>query len=254
VTLGRAVLGKFRDFFLYLRYLNPNGYAFTAVRREEAPPDKFSTSYLLSDLEGFKEFQQGKMSPRLAKSLDCVKIDQGDRVLDIGCGRGEVLQAIKHCGGVPIGLDFSLDAVKISKRTSREEVVRADALNLPFTKEVFDKVLLLEVIYYLDNENIFRVFSEIRFLLKKRGKLLITTPSFGAAFLFQLGLFLRSGHKQRPSLINPRMMLRKLGYATKLKTETYMPTGQMRFKRQLYKILFDLLSVKRCYFVASKEY
>ena len=53
----------------------------------------YSRAYYLSDCEGFSEFHKTwgrKPSRRLAKCIELLGPGRGQRIVDLGCGRGEV--------------------------------------------------------------------------------------------------------------------------------------------------------------------
>jgi len=80
--------------------------------------------------------------------LDCLGIEPGDRVLDVGCGpgRGVALGADRATEGFVAGIDSSPTMVRqasrrnrLARRDGRVQVVRADAGRLPFPDAHFDK-------------------------------------------------------------------------------------------------------------------
>jgi ubiquinone/menaquinone biosynthesis C-methylase UbiE len=78
-------------------------------------------------------------------------VQPGDRVLDLGCGRGESSAEILRLGATPIALDYAAAAVSLTHRHlgGRSVVVRADAAHLPFRTNSFDRVLMGDVIEHL---------------------------------------------------------------------------------------------------------
>jgi ubiquinone/menaquinone biosynthesis C-methylase UbiE len=95
--------------------------------------------------------------------------------LSIGCGSGELEQHLAECGHAVIGLDLSHTLLKRASRKGLELLVQADAGRLPFGAARFDLVLIMETIGYFALD---AVFEEARRVLRRRGRLVIT--SYGA--------------------------------------------------------------------------
>ncbi len=99
------------------------------------------------------------------KEVECLKkiVPEG-LILEVGVGTGRFAEKLSA-----IGIDASLDMLKVAKK--RVEVVRGDANSLPFKSEVFDAVLLIVTICFLENPK--KAVEEIRSVLKKGGYLII---------------------------------------------------------------------------------
>ena len=92
------------------------------------------------------------------------------RVLDLGCGRADLLRNI-DCQ-LKVGLDISLEALK---DTSPSVIrVRADAEDIPFVSGFFDAILCLDLIEHV--RNLLSVMSEIGRILRAGGTLLLACP------------------------------------------------------------------------------
>lgn len=94
------------------------------------------------------------------------------KVLSIGCGSGELEQRLAEAGHHVVGVDVSLAILKSARRRGMAAAVLGDALLLPFPPGYFDRVLICETIGYLD---LAAAFREANRVLKKRGRLIITT-------------------------------------------------------------------------------
>ena len=72
--------------------------------------------------------------------VDCLEVERGDRVLDVGCGPGlAVAYAAERSDGPVVGVDASATMVRQALRRNRDavrqgrvEILRADAARLPF--------------------------------------------------------------------------------------------------------------------------
>jgi len=101
----------------------------------------------------------------------------GDKVLDLGCGNGRFFEFLKDKDIHYIGVDFSEKLVEIAKeKYPKVKFQVADALNLPFPNNYFDKIYSIAVLHHIPSEK-FRIqfFEEARRILKPNGFFI---PSF----------------------------------------------------------------------------
>ncbi len=96
-------------------------------------------------------------------------------ILDIGCGTGANLQALKQFGNTT-GSDVSLAAVQYCHSRGLVEVVQqTDANRLPFDSGRFDLVTCLDVIEHIEDD--LGMMREVARVLKPGGASLFTTPA-----------------------------------------------------------------------------
>lgn len=90
-------------------------------------------------------------------------------ILDLGCGAGRDLAYFAKAGFRVIGLDYSLNLLRIAKTVSRQKVVLADLGMPPFAPATFDAVWALASLLHVPRYRIRTVLSDIRGLLKPPG-------------------------------------------------------------------------------------
>lgn len=73
------------------------------------------------------------------------------RVLDIGCGRGELLRDLKSQGHEPIGVDVEAECVEISRQFSVAELGGFSDLERLFSTQSFDVIVTSHVIEHVDS-------------------------------------------------------------------------------------------------------
>jgi ubiquinone/menaquinone biosynthesis C-methylase UbiE len=145
------------------------------------PPDVYDREYFLSETcEGADEFHSGRgLSPLKARQVAHLAPAPGTRVLDVGCGRGEVLLACARAGADVAGIDYAATAVEISRETLAEvagaEVVQGDVAALPWPDASFDAVLSGDVIEHLVPEDAAAMLREARRVLRPGGRLVLHT-------------------------------------------------------------------------------
>lgn len=150
-------------------------------------PSVYTEDYYLSDCTGFEEYKQSygdKFEPRFKEIIKYFKINQGMKLLDIGCGRGElVFFAAKH-GAEATGIDYSKEAIRLAnilKNKKSIEIRRKmkfyvmDAKKLKFPNSFYDTVILTDVIEHLYDEELDILFKELKRVLKKSGILIVHT-------------------------------------------------------------------------------
>lgn len=111
----------------------------------------------------------------------------GSRLLEIGCGAGNLLLQATVPGSYPLALDLSMQALTFV-RSRLQEAAFGDAAPsgfactqaigeaLPFRDGSFDCILLSEVIEHLDAPQ-FSIREAVR-VLKPGSRLLVTTPNY----------------------------------------------------------------------------
>jgi ubiquinone/menaquinone biosynthesis C-methylase UbiE len=112
------------------------------------------------------------------------EIDDGDLVLDVGCGGGIDLAKYadsKSCELV--GVDFSGENINRSRliasrkrQASQVFLVLADALNLPFRPICFDKTVSYSTIDHIPKDRE-KSIQEMARVTKERGEVTITVPN-----------------------------------------------------------------------------
>ncbi len=115
-------------------------------------------------------------------------VGNNQKILDIGCGRGEIGQLIKEKGNQVFGLDIVPALVQVANREGiKAKVADIEEEAIPF-QEKFDFVLAGEIIEHVFNTQDF--LKKISRSLKKNGQLIITTPnlaSMGRRLLLLVG-------------------------------------------------------------------
>ncbi|MBN1260925.1 MAG: methyltransferase domain-containing protein [Anaerolineae bacterium] len=149
------------------------------------PPDLYDEAYFLGACEGYAEFSSSagrRLSRRLSQALAVAGIVPGMRVLDVACGRGEILRHVIQLGAQAFGVDYAWAAVTLSHRvaTSPEDgaragVYHANACRLPFSDAVFDRVLMLDIVEHLYPEELQQALAEAYRVLKPGARIVVHT-------------------------------------------------------------------------------
>jgi SAM-dependent methyltransferase len=104
------------------------------------------------------------------------QLKPGHLVLEVGCGTGNVLQALrKACPqGKVVGLDLWFDGLSHAQRRSDGFLVQGDVRNCPFGKQ-FELIGMFDVLEHVPED--VETLSALRRLLRTGGKLLLTVPA-----------------------------------------------------------------------------
>src|SRR3989344_4276083 len=154
-------------------------------------PKHYTTVYYLTDATGFKEFKEswGKvLEPRLSRIVKELPSVEGLRVLDIGCGRGELVYwAARNGANDVLGIDYSRHAIHLANQARKHypknirKKVRfelRDAKKIDFARGSFDLIIMTEILEHLYPEEQEVILRKISNILSKNGLLFIhTAPS-----------------------------------------------------------------------------
>ena len=102
---------------------------------------------------------------KIKKRLEEIFTNSNDKILDVGCGDKPYYH--KYMKGKITCFDI--------KKSSKTHIV-GNADFLPFRKNSFDKIIMVNSLYYFNNS--FNVIKDLNAILKNDGKLIIITPFF----------------------------------------------------------------------------
>lgn len=107
-------------------------------------------------------------------------LKKGDTVLDLGCGNGRWLETFKKQGVKYFGLDDSEKLIQIAQSKYPDaNFIKANALNLPFSNNYFDKVYSIAVFHQIPSDEFrFRFLEEVKRVLRPDGLLILTVWRF----------------------------------------------------------------------------
>jgi len=126
----------------------------------------------------------------LTARYDMLGVDQGDAVLDLGCGFGRHAFEAARRGARVVALDAGRDEVLAVRATfaamfdagelgadTLAVAVQGDALALPFADETFDRVICSEVLEHIPDD--VGAMAELARVLRRGGTMAVTVPRRG---------------------------------------------------------------------------
>lgn len=163
--------------------------------------------------------------------------NSGEKILDLGCGSGRLLEILKIRDINYIGLDSSQDLIEVAQKNyPKEKFIVGDGLNLPFPQDFFDKIFSIRTVHHVPSKEFrFQFFQEAKRVLKPGGLFILT-----AWYLYKL----RS--KKNFLLMVKNIFLKTIGESKLDFGDALIPWGNkaMRYyhyftKRELQKLALE---------------
>jgi SAM-dependent methyltransferase len=120
------------------------------------------------------------------------------RILDVGCGYGRLSMAVieRFPEADIIGVDISENYVSLYKKHTNRPAFVGAVENFPAELGIFDCIICVTVLMYVDDENLGGAINQLFLHLKPKGKLILIEPHYsGTHFQTVFGilpLFMKS--------------------------------------------------------------
>lgn len=132
--------------------------------------------------EEFVCSQGRNLRPRVRYCLELADLKPGMRILDVGCGRGEVVLYCARQGIKAVGIDYSKEAISIAKQ-ARARHTTAEQRRMRFIcddvknieGESFDRIFMLDLVEHLYDWELYQLFQSSKKLLAPAGEIIIHT-------------------------------------------------------------------------------
>jgi len=106
------------------------------------------------------------------KVVELLKHEKKGRLLDAGAGQGFLSQRLQDIGFEVVAADLNTDKFKIPSIKCQKIDLNKD---FPYQDAFFDYIICIETIEHLENP--YHLIREFNRMLKKKGKLIISTPN-----------------------------------------------------------------------------
>lgn len=149
----------------------------------------YNKEYYLENCTGHNEFiyfDEDNMLTRYKKAISLAGDLKDKRVLDVGCGRGEVACYCALRGAEVLGIDYSPDAIELAnslktKLIPQEKQIKINFVQLDVTEmqseyqKQFDLIFMLDVVEHLSESELENTVKCLYNLLSDNGVLIIHT-------------------------------------------------------------------------------
>lgn len=172
--------------------------------------------------EAYAEFLANWDPTFYAKYTDSLKPDTaGDRVLDVGCGAGQVIHQLTEAGYEAYGVDVSEPNIQKARRFT-ERAIMYDGRTLPFESAYFGSAGALNVLEHVEEPEAF--VREIVRVVRPGGRVVLSSPNFFRA------IGLRDYHPKMRGITNKwRNFVRMFQKRRQMRNDP----GSVRFDRML---------------------
>ena len=159
------------------------------VGEQIVDPALYDKRYFLTDNDGWREWENGldsNLHSKFRRALELAGPVAGKNVLDVGCGRGELVYYCVKKGASALGIDYSQAAIEIANQTLRRlppglkkkaKAAVGNAESYNFT-ERYDVIFMIEVAEHIYDWQLREAVSRIKSILNPGGKLIIITPNY----------------------------------------------------------------------------
>jgi len=184
------------------------------------------------------------------------RIRLSDKFLDVGCWDGKRVESLlKKCQ--PYGLEIDQNKLDLASKEIRKRLFLGDITKKETIKKIkkkFDWIFLGEVLEHIEDDEL--ALKNINFLLKRNGKLVLTTPK--SIFLLEFWdpawirwKFLGGQRHHHYTKLELYEKLKKAGFTLK----EIRLTGNMRWLifRWINTILKNILKLKKSYPCEKKK-
>lgn len=116
------------------------------------------------------------VSQNINALLDAIDVDGPYVILDLGCGPGRDLCQFEELGHEAVGLDGSIELVRIARTKTNCEVLHQNFLNLDLPVARFDGIFANASLFHVPNSELTQVLDNLAATLKYGGVLLCSNP------------------------------------------------------------------------------
>ncbi len=251
----------------------------TSNQKKSLPSELYTEEYFLTACEGYDVFLESEgqhLSRRLHDAFAVAGVKPGMRLLDVGCGRGEIVRHCMRLGIAAFGMDYAEAAARMTRDVIASEraaaadhaikagVCRSDAKKLPFPTGYFDRVLMFDVVEHLYPWELHEAMVEVRRVLRDDGRFIIHTApnrwydAYAYPWVRRVRTWLGQGgaypkdpraitpvnqdvHVNEQDIVSMRQTLRQAGFKSKVWLDSPPQNRQESFVMAgLRRIAFDL--------------
>lgn len=148
----------------------------------------------------------------LQKTIELIDIKENSRILDLGCGTGNLLKILEdeNKNLMLFGIDISEKMLKIAAaKLKKSKLILNSAENINFKENFLDIVFSTEAFHHFSNYNL--IMKNIHKILKKDGKLIVLDVDFGF-ILNKIFHFIEPGNNKMHSPYEFKKLFKQYGF------------------------------------------
>ena len=157
------------DFVMKLHQSTKRDYVARVTSHDKAECSQVAIQYGKDYWDGERQYgyggyqYDGRWNPIAQAMVNHYGIKAGDKILDVGCGKGYLLYEFTQCvPGVEVtGIDISSYAISNSKDEVKPFLQPGNATSLPFGDHTFDYVVSLGTLHNLYNYELRQALQEL---------------------------------------------------------------------------------------------
>ena len=158
------------DFIMKLHNSSKRDYVQRVVDYDKAECATVAIQYGADYWDGDRKYgfggykYDGRWLPIAQAMAEHYRIKPGDRILDVGCGKGFLLYEFTQAvpGVEVVGLDISEYAIENSKEEVKPFIHHGNAISLPFEDHSFDFIISITTLHNLYNYELKQAVQEIQ--------------------------------------------------------------------------------------------
>jgi SAM-dependent methyltransferase len=159
------------------------------ISKKEVDSKIYQEDYYLKAFNGqvkqyLESLKSGVLDNRCKEIFLLAQLKTGERILDVGCGRGELLYfSLLKGASKAVGVDFSQAALSIARKAiealpkdlkTRAKLLYQNISSLKLEGK-FDCCFLIDLVEHLTDNQLYKLFSEIKNHLSSQGRIIIHT-------------------------------------------------------------------------------
>jgi ubiquinone/menaquinone biosynthesis C-methylase UbiE len=147
------------------------------------PSEIYDKDYYLEIIPGYREYLEGHLPRRFLDALNHAVIQADMKILDVGCGRGELAVEAARIGCKAWGIDYSAHSIDMANQTLASHLgdeiqgeavfLKMDATHLDFPEGFFDRAFMIDIAEHLYPEQLYAAFDELKRVVKPGGRIII---------------------------------------------------------------------------------
>lgn len=112
-----------------------------------------------------------------------------DKILDAGCGSGNVLLKFAPNVRLAMGIDNNNACISFLRKKIKKShlqntsVYCMNLLNIKMPSQSFHKIIMTEILEHFSEDDVRQVLGQIKKILAQEGKILITTPNYKSPWM-----------------------------------------------------------------------